>query len=305
MDFPRLPRFKRSTSVPAIQLTERDRTIIRSIYQHRFLRSSHIIDLTGGSRQAVLRRLQLLYHHGYLERPRAQIEYYRHGGSRHMVYGLGNKGAAPLKPEIGISQGVRWSEKNRSIRRLFFEHVIAVSDVMVALELACRKRSDVRLIGGHDLPIPGEAQRRHPFKWRVQLNNHLKLGILPDRVFALEVTKEDGSTGRAFFFLEVDRGTMPIVRKNLSQTSFYRKLLAYEATWSSGLHRLKFGFHRFRVLTVTTSAARVKSLVDACSQLKSGHGLFLFCDQGTLKQNGDILTVPWKTGRGEATTILP
>jgi hypothetical protein len=27
----------------------------------------------------VLRRLQLLFHHGYLDRPRAQIDYYRAG----------------------------------------------------------------------------------------------------------------------------------------------------------------------------------------------------------------------------------
>jgi len=59
------------------------------------------------------------------------------------------------------------------------------------------------------------------------------------------------------------------------------------------------------VLTVTTSAARVKSLVEACSKLKSGHGLFLFCDQATLQKHGDILTVPWQTGRpGETATLL-
>jgi len=133
----------------------------------------------------------------------------------------------------------------------------------------------------------------------------LKLGIIPDRVFALDSEGESSDRSPAFFFLEADRGTVPVVRKNLSQSSFYRKLLAYEATWKQGLHRSLFGFHRFRLLTVTTSAARVKSLVDACSQLKSGHGLFLFCDQATLQKHGDILTVPWQTGRpGETATLL-
>ncbi|MGD0410154.1 MAG: hypothetical protein ABSC18_00495, partial [Verrucomicrobiota bacterium] len=61
-------------------------------------------------------------------------------------------------------------------------------------------------------------------------------------------------------------------------------LLAYEATWATGLHRFQFGFHRFRVLTVTTSAARVESLVAACSELKRGHGLFLSCDQAAVAQ---------------------
>jgi len=35
---------------------------------------------------------QLLYHHAFLDRPRPQIEYYREGGSRHIIYGLGKTG---------------------------------------------------------------------------------------------------------------------------------------------------------------------------------------------------------------------
>src|SRR6266567_7991259 len=100
MGVSRLPRFKRSSTVASIELTERDREIIRLVYRHRFLRSAQIISLVGGSVQQVLRRLQLLYHHGFLERPRSQLDYYHHGGSHHMVYGIGNKGAALLKREI-------------------------------------------------------------------------------------------------------------------------------------------------------------------------------------------------------------
>ena len=59
-----------------MQLTERDREIIRLVHRHRFLRSSHICSLIPGSPQQLLRRLKLLYHHGFLERPRSQIDYY-------------------------------------------------------------------------------------------------------------------------------------------------------------------------------------------------------------------------------------
>ena len=68
----RKPRFRRAPEIAPIQLTERDRMIVRCVFQHRFLRSWQIAALVGGSKQAVLRRLQLLFHHGYLERPRAQ-----------------------------------------------------------------------------------------------------------------------------------------------------------------------------------------------------------------------------------------
>jgi len=302
MESSRLPRFKRAPAVAPMQLTERDHDIIRLVSRHRFLRSSHIAVLIGGSSQQLLRRLQMLYHHGYLERPRAQIDYYHQGGTRPFIYGLGNKGGTLLKREGGIALGkVSWGEKNRGIRGIFLKHAIMVSDVMVALELACREKGDVRLLTEDQL---GDDQPR-PFQWRVNIKGGLKLGVIPDRVFALEFPDRDGGSNRAYFFLEADRGTMPVTRRHLSQTSFFRKLLAYEATWSRSIHRTKFGFNRFRVLTVTTSALRVKSIMEACSRLKRGHGLFLFADFKSLQSALSILSHPWQTTRsGVEATLL-
>lgn len=301
MESLRLPRFKRTAAVAPMQLTKRDRQILRLVHRHRFLRSSQIVALIGESSQPLLRRLQLLYHHSYLERPRAQIDYYHQGGSRHIVYGLGNKGAAVLKQELGLFFHIlRWGEKNRSVGRIFLEHALLVSDVMVSMELACQKAGAIRLLTESEL-FSGDRQ---PFRWTVSLSGR-KLGVIPDRVFALEFSDQSGKPERAFFFLEADRGTMPIIRKNLSQTSFYRKLLAYEATWSQSIHRTRFGFHRFRVITVTKSAVRVKSLIHACSQLQRGHGLFLFADETILKKPADILSALWQTRRaGETTRLL-
>jgi hypothetical protein len=306
MSSPRLPRFKRAPEIAPLQITERDRAIIRLVHRNRFLRSSHILTLLDGGSQQILRRLQLLYHHGFLERPRAQIDFYRHGGSRRMVYGLGNKGASLLKQELGAAFRIlRWGEKNAAVRRPFFEHALLVSDVMVALEVDCRKRGDVHLFADDDLPVRS-GDRPSLFRFSVKVENGTKLCVNPDRVFALESEGKFSGHSPAFFFLEADSGTMPIVRKNLSQSSLYRKLLAYEATWTQGLHRSQFGIHRFRVLTVTTSAARVQSMVEACSKLRRGHGLFLFTDQASLEVHGDIFTLPWKTGRpGEIARILP
>src|SRR3989344_7019410 len=97
----RLPRFKRASTIPVIVLTARDREMIDLVHRHRLLRSSHILALIGNSSQHLLRRLQLLYHHGFLERPRAQLDYYHRGGSREIVYVLGSSGAALLKREFG------------------------------------------------------------------------------------------------------------------------------------------------------------------------------------------------------------
>jgi DNA-binding Lrp family transcriptional regulator len=292
---PRLPRFKRSPDIPPLRLTSRDGEILTCLQRHRFLRSDHIISLCPGSRQQVLRRLQRLFHHGFLERPRCQIDYYQ-SGTRRIAYGLGNKGAAWLKRELSLEfHQLDWKQKSH-VGRLFLEHALLVSDIMVALELACHNRKDIRLLSADDLQI---ANRREPFQWKVDIGQRQKCGVIPDRVFGLEFAGK-----QCWYFLEADRGTMPIIRGNLDQTSFQRKLLAYEATWTQNLHRTRFGWQRFRVLTVTTSSQRVQGITGACQGLAHGHGLFLFLDAAELAKQGDILTIPWQTCRPDKTATL-
>jgi Replication-relaxation len=288
----RLPRFKRVATVARIRLTARDHNILRLVHRHRFLRSKQIIDLIGGSPQQLSRRLQLLFHHGYLERPRAQLQYYERSGSQTIAYGLGNKSSSLLQLNPAA-----WGEKNRGIGRMYLAHALLISDVMVSLELACRQRG-VRLLHEDELNLRVEA----PLHWRVKIREGTKLGVIPDRVFALEYPDQNGQLQRVYYFLEADRGTMPVVRQKLSQTSFYRKLLAYEATWTNKVHQRHLDIPRFRVLTVTTSAARVKSLLDACSQLQRGHGLFLFADRSVLEK--DLLGPVWQCGKAAALSAL-
>ena len=289
---PILPRFKRDDSVAPIHLTARDNVILQIIHRHRFLRSHQIVVLLGGSAQNLSRRLQWLFHHGYLERPRAQLQYYERSGSQTIAYGLGNKSGSLLKLNPAT-----WGEKNRAIGRMYLAHALLVSDVMVSLELACRQHG-IRLLHDDELNLHIET----PLHWQVKIRDGTKLGVIPDRVFALEYPDQTGQIQRVYYFLEADRGTMPVVREKLSQTSFYRKLLAYEATWTSKVHQRHLGIPRFRVLTVTTSAARVKSLLQACSQLQRGHGLFLFADESVLQK--DLLTAVWQCGKANAMTVL-
>lgn len=294
---PRLPRFKRSPDIPQFQLTDRDREILKHVHRHRFLRSDHLVALTTGSPQQMLRRLQLLYHHGYLERPRCQIDYYHLGGSRRIAYGLGNKGAAWLKRELALPfHKLNWKRKNH-VGKLSLAHALLVSDIVVAVELACRQRADVRLLTPDELLL---ARMREPFQWSVLIGQRQKCGVIPDHVFGLEFNGQ-----RCWYFLEADRATMPITRGTLQQTSFYRKLLAYEATWTRDQHRRDFGIQRFRVLTVTTKAERRKGMIAACQQLKQGRGLFLFTDTNTLQAQPDFFALRWQTFRdGESLGLL-
>jgi len=302
----RNPRFQRASEIAPIQLTERDRMIVRCVFRHRFLRSWQIAALVGGSKQVILRRLQLLYHHGYLERPRAQIEYFQPGGSRAFAYGLADRGAELLRlTENPSPRALEWSAKNRAVKHLFLEHALLVSDVMVSLELACRRHSGIRLLKSDELPLqPATRSQLEPFRWKVSLNGGTRLGVVPDCVFGLEFADQPPDRNRAYFFLEADRGTMPIMRSGLHHSSFHRKFLAYEATWLQELHRKHFGFHRFRVLTVTTSTDRLTHLVEACRQLDRGQGLFLFTDMKSLLTGHDPLTMPWHGARPEQSVRL-
>jgi len=288
----RLPRFTRIAKIAPFRLTERDHKIIRLTHRHRFLRSHQIIALIGGSAQNLSRRLQWLFHHGYLERPRAQLQYYERSGSQTIAYGLGNKSGSLLQ-----LNPASLGEKNRAIGRMYLAHALLVSDVMVALELACRHHG-IRLLHEDELNLLVEA----PLQWLVKIREGTKLGVIPDQVFALEYADQNGQVQRIYYFLEADRGTMPVVREKLAQSSFYRKLLAYEATWDKKVHQRHLGIHRFRVLTVTTSAARVKSLLDACSRLQRGHGLFLFADESVLQK--DLLTAVWQCGKAATMSAL-
>jgi hypothetical protein len=95
---------------------------------------------------------------------------------------------------------------------------------------------------------------------------------------------------------------MPVIRRDLAQTSIFRKLLAYEATWTNKVHQRHLGIPRFRVLTVTPSAERVQSMLAACAHLQRGHGLFLFADQSVLPQ--DLLSAVWLGGKDGTRSAL-
>lgn len=290
-------------------LTPRDLDILRAVYRHRLLRSTQLIALLDASRQATLRRLQLLFHHGYLDRPPMQLDWYARG-SEPLVYALGNRGAEVLETE-GVARrgGVRWDTKNRNLSRVFLHHTLAVAKVMVAFEAACRNHDGMQFIPPEEVLAGALAETRSlrlPFRWQVEVRHGGKphrLGVEPDKVFGLRFEDAPENRRHAFFFLEADRGTMPVRREGLAQTSFLRKLLGYRETWRQGLHRAHLGIPNFRVLTVTTSRARVGHLVEACRILNGGARLFLFTDDNGLHQS-NILLHEWVNGQGELVRLM-
>lgn len=295
-----------------MRLTDDDLSIIRHIAKHRFLRSTHLaLLMPHRSYKKLIERLGALYHNSFLDRPRAQLDYYATAGSAPLVYALGNRGALVLAERDGMDQAqVDWTWKNRSVGRLFIEHTLLTADVMVAADYVSRQRPDVRLIhAGTMLTSAPDATRRaaNPFKLNVRTNHAgraIDLSVIPDAVFGLDFTSE---RRRKYFFLEADRATMPIARADLNQTSYMRKLLAYLAGGGkSNIFGAHFGVGNFRVLTVTTSIERMATMMAALKTLTHGVGSqqFLFADRAALQNCYDLLSLDWISGKGERVRII-
>jgi hypothetical protein len=145
------------------------------------------------------------------------------------VYALADRGARLLTEHDGREFAtVEWSRRNREAGRPFIEHQLEIADFHAALRRAAHDRGDVRLLHPDDIiaAAPEATQKaRNPLALKVKLSGRGALretGLIPDLVFGLML--RDGSARS--FMVEIDRGTMPIVRRDVTQTSFEKKMRA-------------------------------------------------------------------------------
>lgn len=300
----RRPRFRRASEPPAFRLTDDDLVIIRQLARHRFLRSTHIAALVGRSLDRTNDRLSRLFHAGYIDRPRAQLDYYPTSGSAPMAYALADRGARLLIERDGIDfANVEWSRKNRQAGRPFIEHQLEIVDFYVALQRAAAQRPNVRFIHPDEIvaSFPDQSfSERNPFALRVKISHQgiaHEMGLIPDLVFGLKFA--DGS--RRCFMVEIDRGTMPIARHDIRQTSLERKMRAYLTAHATKQHERQFGWKTFRVLTVTTDEYRVRSAMEELRKIRiagsPGPTLFFFATCSELSGT-DPLSHAWQAGDG-------
>jgi hypothetical protein len=306
----RRPRFRRASEPPAFRLTDDDLAIIRQLARHRFLRSTHIAALVGRSLDRTNDRLSKLFHTGYIDRPRAQLDRFPTAGLSHFVYALADRGARLLTEHDGIEfPNPEWSRKNREARRPFIEHQLEIMDFYVGLQRAAHDRAGIGVLHPDDIVAasPKANQKsRDPFALKVKLSDRgarRDIGLIPDLAFGL--TFADGD--RRFYMVEIDRGTMPIVRRDLTQTSFEKKMRAYIAAHATRVHNRHFGWKTFRVLVVTTDQHRMRSMIEALHQLHGpgsvGASLFFFATRDELRA-ADPLTHAWQDGVGQPQRLI-
>ena len=202
----RVPRFKRNPkAVGGIVIQERDVEIISLVYEYRFLNSDQLQSLIGCSHQVVLRRLQKLFHHGYLDRPVSQVIFSNPLlGQQKMVYGLGDKGADILAEMRGIEKGnAAWNEKNRETRERYIQHTLMISQFRTCLTLALRDTNNAKLL----FWMRENVNKLKDHAYEEKSGKKRRLPVVPDGYFGIE-----DAEGKMYFFFEADRSTMSNAR---------------------------------------------------------------------------------------------
>jgi len=171
-----------------------------------------------------------------------------------------------------------------------------ISNFRIALTLATRERSDVRL-----LFFQPESLALRDRVVTIRNGHRPTIPINPDGFFGFQFPDLPDGRNRAFFFLEADRSTM-------TRERFLQKLLGYWEWFSQGAHTRKYGIRAFRVLTVTKSEERLTSLLKATAQteeLRAGLPLFWFTSENrfTTHESSSILGPIW-TIPGETKVLL-
>jgi len=258
-------------------------------------------------------------------------------GSLPLIYAITNAGAEALAASGRVPRDhVNWTRRNADVNDpstgkgiKTVPHALLISDITTELEAyTIRNSAKVRLIEAQELRetvLPEKTrQTRYPFSWRVMVPyprqprpsddgevvatiDHRLVSVAPDAVFALEFTH---APGKLFvYFLEADR-SVPHVRYTLEATATFRKLLAYAGTWSQNLHRTRFNFPSFQVLTVTTGSKERVANMAAAFQLLDTHvmqvwdkrcpqNVFLFADRASADPSR-LLGYAWMNGNGRS-----
>lgn len=294
----KLPRLTRVSEeeLPGFSLTSRDVEILQTIYQYRAMTTPQIDALffhdepTWGASQVssrCLNRLKLLFQHRYIyraERPQTVSE-----GRKPLVYWLDERGAQYLANLSKRSiYDLDWSRQDRSVKWPFLEHLLLTNDLRTAVTIAAR-------VEGFNIPIWHDERvlKRTHYEDKVQVETAtgrlVEVSIIPDAYFLLETVQN-----RYHQFIEMDRGTESATSSG-DRRDWTRKILSYLEYYRSGKYHGRYHTSSMRVLTITTTERRLKTLKEA-TEKAGGKKRFWFTTIDKITP-GTVLTAPiWQVG---------
>lgn len=241
-----------------LRLQARDIALLRDVGEFRFLNTEQILGLHDGSRRNLRGRLNLLFQHGYLDRPVVQKT--ARLASSHMVYSLGRKGAETLAKNAEEREGILRRVRENEHTLPLIAHSLMISQFRLCLTLALKKRDDITLTRwaqGNDLKSALRKHSEHP-------------PLVADAFFVLETL-----THKYPCFLEADRATM-------TQERFVSKLKMYWRHNREQRFQDTLGVTNFRVLTITPNEGRAANLCRGAKDAddrREGSLMYLFLSE--------------------------
>lgn len=292
----RRPHFHRP-----FQITARDEGILQAIARFRLLTAPLVTLIVGGSPRGVHNRLRILSANKMLVRIARSV-------TEPLTYGLATKGARYLADRgFPINHRLDWTANNRRTD-YFRTHTLAVAQTLLHFDRAVAMH-DIALVDHHEIHqhFPEHTQNsKRAFSLHVSIlqggNKSINTPIVPDRLFALFYPD-----ARHNFALEQDCGTMDIWANRLvGKSSIRRKHLAYFRARELKHFATKWDFTSFRVLIVTTSEARIQSMIRAQRRALPccPPGFFLYSTLERLTQFG-ALGPAWTTTKRDNVSLLP
>lgn len=273
---------RNSNNIASTRLTERDVSVVLSVYENRFLRRDQIqrFHFAGASLQATSARLKKLSDHKFLDKLPTPIA----GDASQAVYALNKRGADVVTASLEIERHkVRRKRDNNRVEWLFMEHTLAISEFKVRLDATLASRPE-------ELFFYQRGDRSHLRRISVTGAKNKYFVVAPDAFFGIQ-----SGRGKHIFFLEVDMGTETLSR-------FAEKVVAYKRYWKSGKYGEEYGFNHFRVITVCESERRLDNLRRATGKA-GGQRMFLFTTCQAIQENSALGNV-WLSPVSDLPTSL-
>ena len=289
----RLPRYRRASSPPPMQLTARDVRVLNAVCDMRFLTREQVQQLIFSPSTASYckRRLALLYHNAYLDR--VYVAPLNAFGSAKAIYALAAKGASVVARDRKVEvRELNWRPRHNDRELYFMRHTLAINDFRIRLTLAAQER-------GLSLAWTDERTlRRREMKDYVEDPKHSdrRLVVVPDGYFTLT----DAGHSNAFA-LEIDRATV-------EEKPFKEKVRAYGEWKVTGAYERRYGTKSLRVLWVVADTFRDPGRlgrIKRWAEAEGGRSLFWFAMLDDIAPE-TILTEPvWlKAGSEERYFLL-
>ena len=309
-------RLEKPKLTKKLQLTQRDKTIIRACYQFRLVTTDQLMQLTRtASRTKLNARLRELWAADFIDRPELQRAVFAYRNTRPVIHALGQRGADWLTTNDGMRfpKGKGWRTANQLKSATYLEHRLGTADTVLKIREELDAKRGYRFIDRDELLLtsPGATQRKRypwlmPTHFTLPTGKQHKRGTLPDYTFAIGDGR-DAQERRALFFLEWDNSTEDFVRSDPDQSMILGLYLRYADVYRRKLQSDFYDFKNFRVLIVVNGkASRVSKMISIYQAHVANlcpAGTFLHATMEDFESIGPFENI-WLTGKGERVKIL-